>query len=165
MEKRTPTWAEYDEVQKARNLLCYHCRIEQNRPDPCTDCAVNQVLKGVFQSLPEEETVHLIIGTNPQVLSQMQRGVFNHTIWASDNLQTAAHYYEGCVIGFDVRLVKSRNGDYCSHPVCDGYGWGRTEVNYPEGAIWYSFSGEYLKEHMLSIREEFPDLSQFEEDD
>lgn len=67
MEKRTPTWTEYDEVQKARNLLCYHCRIEQNRPDPCTDCAVNQVLKSVFQSLPEEETVHLIIGTNPQV--------------------------------------------------------------------------------------------------
>lgn len=73
MENRTPTWAEYEEVQRARSLLCYHYRIEQLRTDHCKKCAINQIVKGVFDSLPEEETVHLMIGTNPQVLAQMKK--------------------------------------------------------------------------------------------
>ena len=35
----------------------------------------------------------------------------------------------------------------------------------PAGANWYSFSREYIMKNLLSIREIYPDISKYQEDD
>jgi len=45
----------------------------------------------------------------------------------------------------------------------ENYTYGYTEVKYPRGAFWYSFSEKYLKHHVVEVKEVFPNLSKFDE--
>lgn len=116
------------------------------------------------------QTAKLMIATNPYVYELMRGGKYNDLVWASDNLETVAHYYEGTVVEIEVYLNKSRQRQYLRstallHRYRRPYGWGCAEMKCPEGAIWYSFSREYLHEYLISMREIFPDLSPWNEED
>lgn len=117
-----------------------------------------------------KRTVTLLIGTTRKVYLAMLNRDFNPIVWASENLETAAHYFEGCMVEIKVtcdpkqemRYLATRADSPVSLPE---YTWGRAEVVYPKGAIWYSFSRNYLLNNLVSIREVFPDISKFNYDD
>lgn len=112
--------------------------------------------------------VRVMVSTNPYIRDMMLRGEFNTLVWASDNLETVAHYYEGAVVELTVRLDKSLEMDYVRGrceldvPVTD-YGYGVAEMRCPRDALWYSFSRNYLLTHVVEAREVFPDLTPWED--
>ena len=113
--------------------------------------------------------VKLMIGTNGNVAERMLKGNFNTLVWASDDMETVAHYYEGAVVEITVKLLDSKKRQYLRNGVKlntykNGYGWGEIPVKYPPNATWYSFSGEYLKKYLVGIREIHPDLTQWQDD-
>ena len=80
-----------------------------------------------------------------------------------DNIETVAHYYEGCVIEVDIDLDPALESEYAANEEglllpLDQYGWGKAKMRCPEGATWYSFSNWYLKSHVRSVQEIFPCL-------
>lgn len=123
--------------------------------------------------------IKLMIGTNPHVLEKMQKGEFRPIVWASDNLATVAHYYEGCVIELTVELVEDLKQQYVASVVeileirpkecigdhiqefIKGYTWGCDFMKCPAGATWYSFSSGYLREHLRGIKEIRPNLDKY----
>lgn len=113
----------------------------------------------------------LMVSTNNLVANRMLLGVYNRLVWASDNLETVAHYYEGRIIELDVELVVKRRSTYVRSAeelaqlgvTADNYGYGMALIRYPKGAHWYSFSRKYLQEHVKKMREIFPDLSKWNE--
>lgn len=121
----------------------------------------------------EREQVTVWVGSNLEVFKKMVAGEFSSLVFASDNLETVAHYYEGCVIELVVDLIPERECVYVSSELearvlnlPGPYGWGKALMRCPEGATWWSFSGQYLKQHLRRVSEIFPDLSEwFEEDD
>lgn len=108
--------------------------------------------------------VQVMVSTNPHIRDMMLRGEFNTLVWASDNLETVAHYYEGAVVELTVRLDKSLEMDYVRDeyeltvPI-DDYGFGVAEMRCPKDALWYSFSRNYLLTHVVGVCEVFPDLT------
>lgn len=115
-------------------------------------------------------TVKLMIGTDVSTMNKMLRGKFNPVVWASDNMETVAHYYEGAVVEIEVKLLKSKQHKYIRENTelrlyKNGYNWGCAEMRYPEGAMWYSFSREYLSKYLVGIREIHPDLTPWQDDD
>lgn len=111
-------------------------------------------------------TKTLVIGTHQGCLERFLRGDYNDVVYASDNLETVAHYYEGAIIEITVKLDLSLKREYIesSLKLSSDYTWGCVESLYPKGATWYSFSKDYIKTHLVSAREIFPDLSQFCDD-
>lgn len=117
-------------------------------------------------------TVKLMIGTNMTKGSELLKGVFQDLSWWSDNLETLAHYYDGCAIEITVKLDPTLEVEYvhCSGDIkwltdhLPEYTYGFVEVVYPAGAIWYSFSKDYLEKNIVEIKEIFPDLSGFNEE-
>lgn len=110
-----------------------------------------------------------MIGTNRLVMQQMFRGKFNQIVWASDNMETVAHYYEGAVVELEVKLLKSKQNQYIRDQTTlgmykHGYNWGCARMRCPAGAVWYSFSAEYLRKYLVGIREIHPDLAQWQEE-
>lgn len=111
-----------------------------------------------------------MVSTNEFVRDMMMAGEFNNLVWASNDLETVAHYYEGAVVELEVELDEDSGMPYVrseaqlSVPL-EEYTYGVAKMHYPVGADWYSFSGKYLKSHLVSIREIFPDLSPFVEED
>ena len=105
----------------------------------------------------------LVIGTLQGYLVRFLRGDYNDVVYASDNLETVAHYYEGAVIEITVKLDLSLKREYIgsSLKLSSDYTWGCVEPLYPKDATWYSFSKDYIKTYLVSVREIFPDLSQF----
>lgn len=74
----------------------------------------------------------------------MLKGEFPQIVWASDDLRTVAHYYEGCVLQIKVKLLKSSQKKYIrnydeAYRYKNGYSWGTAEMLCPAGANWYSF--------------------------
>lgn len=118
------------------------------------------------------ETVKLMISTNKKYGKNMLNGHFGDMIWASDNMETVAHYYEGSVIEIEIALDKRMQSEYVRdntelaeiHKTPETYRWGSAEMRCPAGAIWYSFSRNYLLKHLKSIREIHPDLSAWQDD-
>ena len=109
----------------------------------------------------KNKTVKLLIGTSMQVLESMRRGEYNSIVWASDNLETVAHYWDGVTIEIEVVLDHSSEQDYYAGdvPLEVQHTWGCAEMLCPEGATWFSFSREYLEENLVSFKEVFPDLA------
>lgn len=130
-----------------------------------------EVKKLNLSSATAEATVW--IGTNPGVFKKMAAGEFAPLVFASDNLETVAHYYEGCVVELVIELVPEWECEYVRDEsevrelkLSGPYGWGKALMRCPEGATWWSFSAEYLKRHVKKVSEIFPDLSEwFEEDE
>ena len=118
------------------------------------------------------KTVKLITGTNNACSKLLLKRVFNDLSWWSDNLETAAHYYEGKIIEITVVLDKKKDMGHirCLEELAelgmtlDQYEYGSAEVLRPKGAIWYSFSKSYLEEHIINIKEIFPDMRDFNEE-
>lgn len=108
----------------------------------------------------------LLISTNQRVYDLMLAGHFNPLVWASANLETVAHYYEGCVVEIDVVLQKV-GMEYVANMVeleqlgktTDTYTYGMAKMRCLKGATWFSFSANYLRKNVKSIKEVFPDLS------
>lgn len=116
------------------------------------------------------KTVKLMIGTNKYVMQEMLNGNFNELVWASDDLETVAHYYEGVALEITVKLIDRYKRVYLRNGVTlnkykNGYGWGCAEMKYPPNATWYSFSREYLQKYLISIKEIHPDLSPWDDYD
>lgn len=119
-----------------------------------------------------EYKVALMIGTSLYVRDRMLNGEYNPIVWATDSLETVAHYFEGAVVEITVRLDDSLRSKYVrdareweliSNPKT--YGWGVAERHYPDGLSWYSFSREYLQKYMVIAKEIFPDLTPWQEGD
>lgn len=109
--------------------------------------------------LDKPRIVNLMIGTNKRVLDFMLNGQFSSLVWASDNYETVDHYYEGCIVKITVRLEPGRESEYCrgAEDLRDDdlshYGYGRALMNCPAGATWWSFGSEYLRTHLVAIKE------------
>ena len=115
------------------------------------------------------KTIKLMIGTSQLAMIQMFNGIFNKVVWASDNMETVAHYYEGAVVELEVKLLKSKQHQYIRNydtlnTYKRGYNWGCAKMRCPAGAIWYSFSAEYLRKYLVSIHEIHPDLTPWQEE-
>lgn len=114
------------------------------------------------------ELIKVLVSTNKRECERLLRREFRELTWASDNLETVAHYYEGAVVELTVRLDKSLEMDYVRGrceldvPVTD-YGYGVAEMRCPKDALWYSFSKNYLLTHVVEAREVFPDLTPWED--
>ena len=69
----------------------------------------------------------LIIGTNKAHVKKFLNHEFNRLTFASDNMETVAHYWEGGVIEFIVELDDSVKTKYIRSmkEFVDGYQWGR----------------------------------------
>lgn len=116
------------------------------------------------------KTITLMVSTNPHVAKDMLNGHFNPLVWASDDMETVAHYYEGSVIEFTIKLVEKYHHKYLRNEnelsfYKNGYGWGMISVLYPPNANWYSFSKEYLKKYIFEIKEIFPNLTPWQEEE
>jgi hypothetical protein len=118
-------------------------------------------------------TVKLMTGTNERSGEQLLKGRFNDLSWWSNNLETAAHYYEGCIIEIIVKVNPMLEMKYLRHlgeleeiecPI-ETYTYGFAETVCPKDAIWYSFSKDYLEKNIVEIKEIFPDLSSFNEEE
>lgn len=115
-------------------------------------------------------TVTLLIQTNQFKGKSILAGELPQMIWASDDLRTVSHYYEGCVLEIKVKLLKSLQKKYVR--TCDeaakyksGYTWGTAEMRCPLGAHWYSFQREYLQKYLINIKEVHPNLQKYQDDD
>lgn len=114
--------------------------------------------------------VQVMIGSNSHVLAEMKSGKFNDIVWASDSLETVAHYYEGCVISLTVILDKAVAMNYVAlrkdlEVPTEDYTWGFADVAYPSNSRWYSFSKTYLAKHLVGVKEIHPDLSAYFEEE
>jgi hypothetical protein len=115
------------------------------------------------------DTVTIFTGTNIKNGDRLLNKDFNELSWWSDDYETLAHYYEGRAIEATIELDPEKQQDYIPEiqdltiPISE-YTYGFAEMNYPKGAIWYSFSSSYLKEHLISVKEIFPDLSMYNEE-
>lgn len=118
-----------------------------------------------------EKVVTLMTGTNVIKGKELLNRDFNTISWWSDNLETLAHYYEGSAIEIDVRLDTDKAQEYIRDRfdslmyVGSKYNYGFAEMSTPAGATWYSFSRDYLEKNVIAVREIFPDLSEFNEED
>ena len=118
------------------------------------------------------KTVKLITGTNNHTGELLLKGYYSDLSWWSDNLETAAHYYEGKIIEITVELdaIKDMGHIRCTEELAklgmniSEYEFGSAEVLCPKGAIWYSFSRDYLLKHVTKVEEIFPDMSEFNEE-
>ena len=116
------------------------------------------------------KTVTLMTGTNVTKGKELLNNEYNTISWWSDNMETLAQYYEGCAIEIDVTLDPDKKQDYIRSLTdyvfcfCE-YTYGFAEMSCPEGATWYSFSRDYLEKNVVAVREIFPDLSTFNEED
>lgn len=114
------------------------------------------------------KTIKLMIGTSRLAMIQMFNGMFNKVVWASDNMETVAHYYEGAVVEIEIQLVERYRRSYirsCQElSKYKSYGWGCARMGCPAEAAWYSFSREYLQIYLIGIREIHPDLTPWNED-
>lgn len=118
-----------------------------------------------------KKIVKLMTGTNISNGDQLLQKKFkNFSSW-SDNLETVAHYYEGRVIEITIELILDEQREHIRDAEDlellnikpEEYTYGFAEMRYPKNAIWYSFSKKYLDDHVIDIREIFPDLSEFDE--
>lgn len=103
--------------------------------------------------------LHLIIGSSNGLYNRLMNKDFPPLLFASDNLETVAHYFEGEAIGIEIDCDPNNMMEYvsCETDIVDvvngdeKYTWGYTDLKYPEFCNWYSFSGEYLKDHIKNI--------------
>lgn len=113
--------------------------------------------------------VKIFTGTNLENKDKLLNKEFDDISWWSDNYETLAHYYEGAAVEITVRLKPEIQQDYIRYREEDqdisNYTYGFAEMRCPAGAIWYSFSADYLKENVLDVKEIFPDLSMYNEED
>lgn len=125
-----------------------------------------------FRASTKDTFCNVMIGTKQAVADVLFCREFTPVVWASNNLETVAHYYEGCTVELQVRLIPEQRMEYCrSEAELDklpgeaaDYTYGFATMSCPAGAIWYSFSSRYLQENMVSAREIFPDLSKYNDD-
>lgn len=111
--------------------------------------------------------IHLLISTNAKKAQAILDGSAEGLIWASDNLETVAHYYEGCVLDIDIQLCAEQRMSYVSclddldslNIVLPDYSYGFALMSCPKGATWYVFSAHYLATNCSDMKEVFPDLS------
>lgn len=93
-------------------------------------------------------------GTNLKDGENMLKGIFNNISWWTNDYETVEHYYEGCVLELTIRINENEKMTYiCEDINIKNYTFGYSEMLYPEGAIWYSISSEYLNNYKLSIKE------------
>lgn len=116
-----------------------------------------------------KDSVAIFTGTNCSTGIKFLNKDFNDLTWWSDDYETLAHYYEGCAIEITVKLDSSKQEyvrDY-GELNCDvsDYTYGYAEMECPKGAVWYSFSAPYLKKNVIEVKEIYPDLSKYMEDD
>lgn len=97
-------------------------------------------------------------GTNNKECEDFKSKHIPQLSWWSDNYETIEHYYEGCVLKIVIQIDESIKQHYVADVddlKCDEelYTFGYSEISYPKGAIWYSFSKNYLLSHFVSIEE------------
>lgn len=115
--------------------------------------------------------IKLLTGTNDKNGECLVARRFNDLSWWSDNLETLAHYYEGAAVEITVELDPRLKMEYVReldnidrlNCTLSNYTYGYMEVACPKGATWYSFSGGYLRAHVIGVKYIFPDLSEFNE--
>lgn len=117
--------------------------------------------------------IKLMIATNNACGNKILQGIYNELVWASDNMETVAHYYEGCVIELDVNFDRALQQDYVDSVgqllekdyALDSYKFGVRETYCPAKSTWYSISGKYLLECVITAKEIYPDLSKWQDDE
>ena len=98
--------------------------------------------------------ITILRGTNIKDGKSILNGEINNITWWTDNYETVEHYYEGCVIELTIDIHEEDRMDYIiESSINEDYTFGYSEMLYPEGAIWYSISSQYIKTHAMSIKE------------
>ena len=118
------------------------------------------------------KTVKLMMGIDELTGAEIFKNGFKGLSWWSDNMETLAHYYEGCAIEITVKLDSKKAmefvrdwGELSALKIPIGkYTYGSAEVICPKGATWYSFNADYLAKNVIKIEEIFPDLSEWNEE-
>lgn len=118
------------------------------------------------------KTVKLITGTNDYNGELLLKKEFQDLSSWSDNLETAAHYFEGKVIEITIKLDEKKDMGHirCTEELAElgmtlsEYTYGSAEVICPKRAIWYSFSRDYLEKNVIKVEEIYPDMSEFNEE-
>ena len=111
----------------------------------------------------------LMIGTSKEKAKDLLNKDFNGLVWFTNNLETAAHYYEGSMVQITVTLESKKEmmyvGSYDELNKEYGrdreYTFGIWDAEYPKGVTWYSFGKNYLKSHLSRIIEITPDMSKY----
>lgn len=67
-----------------------------------------------FRDSTKDTFCNVMIGTNQAVTDALFNREFNSIVWASNNLETVAHYYEGYVAELQVRLIPEHRMEFCS---------------------------------------------------
>lgn len=114
----------------------------------------------------------LMISTDERGGKYLLSREFNTLVFASDNIETVAHYYEGCVIELDVELIEELRMEYVANELevmdigqtLDTYEYGVASKRIPKGK-WYVFSKKYLERHAIGLREIEVDISEFYEEE
>lgn len=114
-----------------------------------------------------------MVATNKHNGDLMLQGKFSGMVWASTDMETVAHYYEGCVIELDILLNTRIRQPYIRQMddfkelglSYESYTYGSMRVKYPPMAMWYSLSSHYIQSNIRGIREIYPDLSKWQEED
>lgn len=85
---------------------------------------------------------------------------FPNLTWWSTDIRDAGHYYEGCCIEIKVLIYENDRMDYLldRNDLPNNYTFGSSKMECPEGSIWYSFSGKYLEDNILTIAEVEPEF-------
>lgn len=102
------------------------------------------------------KTIVLYTGTNVLGRDRNLKREFKDISWWSRDLATINHYYEGHVVEITVHLDDTKEMEFVSSDDkvdYDTYTWGSAILAIPKDAIWYSFSSNYLKEHVTKIEE------------
>lgn len=100
--------------------------------------------------------INLYTGTNVLGRDKNLKWEFKAISWWSRDLATIKHYYEGHVIQILVYLDENIEDEFVvsySEVDPEKYTWGSAILTMPMDAIWYSFSANYLKTHVLIVKE------------
>lgn len=100
--------------------------------------------------------VDIYRGTNIKNGKDIINGEYNKISWWANDYETICHYYEGCVLHLKIKLDQNACDYVRSEEELqsyDNYTYGMIEVLYPEGAIWYSISKDYITNNSITINE------------
>lgn len=79
---------------------------------------------------------------------------YNGITWWTSNKKDLGHYFEQAAIEIIIKIDEKLECEYIAEKEVnlENYTFGQAEMKCPEGSIWFSIGGEYLKDNIVSLR-------------
>lgn len=108
--------------------------------------------------------VKLYRGCNTSELDCILTREFSDISWWSTEIRDGGHYYEGGCIEIKLITYPNEEMEYLQNDsnIPTDYTFGSAEMECPKDSIWYSLSGNYIKEHLVEIHEVEPQYYDWE---